>query len=1581
MNSSSLFLSPSTSDHRQRAALAQNAASSPSSAGLMDVVPFEAALQRLLYEHIHTDEQLATYGVQQAYRGLFYAVRAATLPLKGVTSAEATLSSSSSSVALRGGMVPQTLLAADLGAGGTLSSCLVRGWQAVLYRLALAAVRSHADLECAVFLCVRLLCDRASAHGEGNERPCCTAEWTNALLHGLPLDDGTTSSLSINDPDARFRHEVQTSPRYQLGFLLLLSNTLRMVSSGLVEGQHLCCDYPELYNGVATGLLPRLAHHAEAAVRDAAGSGGGGGGAAARAVSGDGTAFPSRLAVEFAQAVLQVGHWLAMDVLAAHVDADESGPSSDAQALETAKQQTKRKRPLVLDRDQPAVLWGCVTLVRNALRRCLAWLEAEVACISGAEAFNTNSSGDSAATSLLRAVSKQLEGVVTDLLKRHEYLQNAQLNASRAYNGVATRDVHALGEMAWAHTMQMCFFLRNVTGVWVAVHGGVGYSALCSDQLLSSNRDVLMLLASCLLRVPALEGKREDERDAFLAVDATLCALVALVAAAPTQSAQSDLWAADSAVTQQVHAVLVQRGLRFHDERVLHLASLLSRAVLDAAVASGVLAGFAADSADQLLELLESDDDAASRCVGELLSVAILQHPYRLVPALFRLLQHGNATTRRNVLQVLCSLPDLLGDVSDLAAGEKESMAVAGGGEATDAVSPSSISPEVRRRRDVLRLLAENLLLQLQDEEVCVRLLSSSLFAKVHPADVLQPLLNLCVQRDPSGRKQSAALSALTSVLAAHTRTASTYVLLLHTAYRCHRELSGQPALSALPPLQRREVAEMAHPDLTADTGIVENVPLRRPVPQTPGDILSQSLLYSTGDAATEEEGEDDDATSDNRSVKPRTSVSSADASTAAKTEKKDGAVRRKEAHLHSALLSLTEKWVQAALSSWTYTHHSLPLLRCLAGAGFGPRSLDEATSTTAAAIAEVEARVQFLIKYTLRATALVTAASTSVSTRACHVLAIWTTFLADTKGQGGDNTAAASTWIDVTTAASSVVASEPPSSALAKARVHAALLPLLCLRSCAPGTFIGSVELAQTSGFSVVHEDAAQLLAGGTPEEAERAYQDIVASVWRRLWSAVTTRAEQRAFFDAYPDIQRVLLEVLCRFPAAVFFAQWERWRGAVGGGEGEKEQGCDDDNSSEGSRSTSAELLFCYRVYVFGVSAYLAASIAPASNDSAAATNLADLRVVLRYRSTLLTVHTTELPRWLMDDARGSASTGDNVRAEQEAARQRLCMAAVDAGGVLGVVCLADPLTSAHASSLPAAEVEVLRREFEEICSELLHGPLHNLTAAYRSTSEGSKGTASSPLVPEIGSVEESSASAQPQWTLLLTRFQLCLRTHASALRAIAAHPHRAKGLLLLWFRCYLRTFIEVSNAACNSATGRTVHGCRAAVDACGTVFQAVLLARKMDDAAANPPMMASAAPARAGASNATTTSPLFAPTLCRLAWEEKDALLSFSIGCTRFSASPAVQTMGVRLLSSIIVAAPEIFLELGATQDVKAVRPTAAAAAGAGGTEGDALRSAASALQSVALMHVDRPTRVLAEEVLRMLEKAYATADGAA
>ncbi|AYU82549.1 hypothetical protein LdCL_340027100 [Leishmania donovani] len=1544
MNASSLLLTPSAVP-RQESSAASYLTSSPL---LVDVVPFEASLQRLLYEKVSTDEQMCSYSVQQAYRGLLYGVRATTLTLTG-----AGIGAANHEPALAPSKEGETHRDAALSAATATDACVLRGWQAVLYRMALVATRSAADLECAIFLSTRILCDPATTHGQGNERPCCTHEWTQALLQGLPLRGFVMGSSEHKELDDRFVRLVHANRRYQLGFLLILSNTLRMLASGHVEGQRLCAEHTELFTGIAQSMVPAVASYVEESMRESALH------AARRTDAGGAAPPPSRLTVELNHLVVHCVYWLTTDVLLAHMDAEaDSSVDTKEAALKPRRQ---KKRPPVLDRDLPACLWGCVTMVRNALRRGFRWL---------AEEFDHRGPRTAAtpATALLSAVSKQLEDVFTDVVKHQELLQYSLLNATREFNGASSHNAQSLTEMVWAHTLQMCFLVRNLTGVWVAVHGGLGVPTTSAGLVLPAYRDVLMFMASALLRVPTLHDAKENERTTFMATDAALSACLALVAAAPTTTLQAELWATDSGVTQQIHALLVQRALRYRNERVLRLASLLSRAVLDAAVRSGALAGFAADSSDQLLELLESEDDAASRCVGELLCVSILEHPYRLIPALFRMLEHGSTATRRHVLEVLCNLPDLVSE--QRAAEEDTAEERPSRSSAPDTVAPwfGGHSKSIgARRRHVLRLLAENLLLRLPDEELCVRLLSSSLFAKVHPDDVLLPLLHLCVQRDDTGRKQSAALSALTSVVTAHTDTAETYLLLLQCGYQCQSAANGGTLSAVVAPggIKRNTDGVDSEQNPTM---------VRRPTPQTPGDILSQALLYSADGIA---------GSAHDLSSTPAALPTTAAEMDPSSSEARAGNWRRKEAQLQTALLTLTDRWVRAAAASWTYACHSLPLLQFLArqaNRGAGDGTADYASDSGDPVVEWVQWAMKYMVRLTASLTGLVNddlSPAAQARLNKMHLRAIWDTFFARasaTEGPPDDR------WARIACRAGGTGSG---ADAGASARLHALLLPLLCLRSCAPKTFAVADATFVTEAVDSPEE-----------EDDDDDVATIVRRLWRVLWRGVTMEAKSDAtIFAAYPEIQRVALEVVCRFPARLFFHAWTRWTAAQ----------AKDNEPSNASNSPGGELsssrLFAYRVYLFGVSSYLAAaSVQTASRHSDPSASTAaplsadhgsylasDLQVVLEYRATLERLLTVTLPQWLMEEEGdisvnlSSSQQGNSVgeageagpgipinqgsSEKAEAMKQRLCVAAIDAAAVVGVVTLSKADGFPTSSSLPTSGNGYTSALYA-LCNSLLETPLTGLAKAYRDAEKRE----TSEELPRY-----DDAGSETDWARQLARFQLCIRVHQCVLNAISLHPAHAKGLLLCWFRGFLRPIVELSNAACRSVVGRERHECRAAVDACSVIFQAVLMARKIGSPTA--PALTNSAEDKSSASSSL---------LFRLAWEEREALVSFSLGCVRFTASAAVQIVGVRLLSAVLVAAPELFLSMDG-MNTQMVTSTPSTRMGFSSSPWCALEdgqrllsSAASALQPIALMHPDRPTRVLADEVLRMLEKA-ATASG--
>lgn len=756
----------------------------------LDTLSYEAALDRLLSAAVVTNEQLYDYGLNQSLRGLFVAVK---------------------SRSQRYVVTPQSR--AD---GSSLGGSRGVGGDVVLHRIAVAALQPSA-LPSLYFLSTRLLCDTASNFGEGCARPCCKEEWTDALLawgKKTGKQHGVTTSVPLQDL-------LDISRSTLLGYMTVLSGTIRMIARGAVEGQHLFTHHSRFVATLVASTVPQAARTAEGLEDERV-----------QGHTSAATVFrpPSRLTVEANNFVIHTAYWLASEVLVIYQGTlrDES-PS-----------QKKAAHP-VLDRDLPQKLWSTLSLTRNALRRALGWIDSET------QHHAPNLARDGHALSrgpgchvqeitpesnLACQASAQVEVAVTRLLKHQERIELATRNVLREY-GDHAKDYHALCDLLWRNTLRMCLFLQTVLGSWVSVQGGLGAAHAADGIVLRTDRDVVAYIASCLLRVPALEGS-ESEPDVVTAQDALLGALVALAAASPLREMQNDLWTLEPNITRQIHTVLVHRALRYRDEQVLRLATLLIGTIVNTTSPSASRA--VTETSDQLLEMLSDDRDAASQCAVELLTGAILQRPHVLIPSLFRLLEHGTTVARRNVLEVLTGLPHL------------------------GTVKSSTTMVSEKRFREVMAVLSEHLLLQLHDEELVLRMQATSLFAKVWPMDVITPLLNISLQRDDTGKKQSVSKAALNAVVTAHVEDADIMLLL------------WQESFLILQKQQPEMAPRVAAKDSSSDTFGEQVISSRAHHPSTPGDILAYSMLYNSDAIDTDRaEGSQPPPLDDNRKENAKT--------------------------------------------------------------------------------------------------------------------------------------------------------------------------------------------------------------------------------------------------------------------------------------------------------------------------------------------------------------------------------------------------------------------------------------------------------------------------------------------------------------------------------------------------------------------------------------------------------------------------------------------------------------------------------------------------------------------------------------
>ncbi|RNF14414.1 uncharacterized protein Tco025E_05856 [Trypanosoma conorhini] len=710
----------------------------------LDAQPYETALQRLLRAAVCSDEQLHDYHLSQALRSLAYAVNRASLPVatphpsQGPSTRNKTPPAPSSPGLTR----------------ATATATSVTGGVAVLCRMCACALASQASLQTLVYVSTRLLCDEATAFGEGNERPTCTAAWVEALCS--PCVQGS------------FLHkEMGIHRRLALGYLLILSGTVRAVSHGCVKGKRLYSHFVEFAQRLLDDVVPCVATMADTKddisltqlpstisfTEDATSE-------AVRGV----LHAPSRLTVEANNALLHLFHDIALDVLEVHENDDR---------------QTTPSRCMVLDREVPSRIWAVASILRRALLRALDWIQKEVIWYGSSVDTVELPKESQAVGEAIALVKRALEDAFTQLIYRQETFECSRRSAEWQF-GQNSKDYHASSEIMWTNTLRLFFICRSLSSVWTYIHSGVG-----DVEVQHTDAQIVALIASFLSSVPSVEGE-EKESDVFFATTMLLSGALAAVAAAPAPSMQASLWLADLNTTQQIHNAIIQRGLRYRDENVQKLSALLSRLIVYSSSNSSSFRVIA-DSPDQLLELLSDGRDGASQCVTGLLIRAAVERPHSILPSLFRLLQHGDVKTRRNVLDVLAALPQA----------------------SEDSLYGDAFTSE--QMRPVWRLLSEELLLRIQDEELQIRLQTSKLFAKVWPEDVCRSLLRLATQRDRAVKRQSAAQQALRSVVEARSGDKSIVLLLI------------QESLALLG----------------------ESVPPIRAAPSTPADIVAFATLHS----------------------------------------------------------------------------------------------------------------------------------------------------------------------------------------------------------------------------------------------------------------------------------------------------------------------------------------------------------------------------------------------------------------------------------------------------------------------------------------------------------------------------------------------------------------------------------------------------------------------------------------------------------------------------------------------------------------------------------------------------------------
>lgn len=605
----------------------------------MDVIPYQSALRRLLRASVCREEQLYDYGLSQSLRSLFFAVQSPELPVyTGVEQTWLHDAQYPDEVGAFNARDKQEDWCASSGkeAAHTHSPQHSRrdassahhaqlyapGNEAVLYLMCREATESADNLRCLIYLSVHLLCDEASHFGRGNDRPCVTAHWSRALVSFL---DGT--GASVNRHASRMRTRRATDRQFQLGYLVLLTGTVREVARGAVtrnEGaavSHLFRHHLDVVTHCVTELLPRIACMTEQpdAIEHTSFSTASSSFPASTestttvAVTGSPTsALPTRLAMEANHCILHLTHWLCADALAVHMG-EEGGDEAGRRRSSSGG---------VVDRDAPQQLWQLVTLVRSALVRLIGWITAEatraltaapsshtdaVLCRSTAspktdEADGPQQSPHSSACAtgaaascdgglrLVRETVRRLQTVLSNALRDYERVSCAREAAVRRY-GDGARDVHALSTMMWSRTMRMCVSLHELTRVCMRVHGGCALEYLSDSfgEVMRSDGDVIQDMARTLTQLPMHDDDEgggasssssvRHEENTLIATDTLLHTALTLSLAAPVSAMQRAVWHADAALTQRMHEQLVQRALRYTDEAVLKLASLLMGSV------------------------------------------------------------------------------------------------------------------------------------------------------------------------------------------------------------------------------------------------------------------------------------------------------------------------------------------------------------------------------------------------------------------------------------------------------------------------------------------------------------------------------------------------------------------------------------------------------------------------------------------------------------------------------------------------------------------------------------------------------------------------------------------------------------------------------------------------------------------------------------------------------------------------------------------------------------------------------------------------------------------------------------------
>ncbi|CAD2214998.1 hypothetical protein AGDE_12663 [Angomonas deanei] len=995
---------------------------------------------------------------------------------------------------------------------------------------------------------------------------------------------------------------------------------------------------------------------------------------------------PTRLTVELNHFVLHSVHWLTKGLVAA----------CGAEGATTK----------IIDRDLILQVWGVLGIVKRALGRGLAWVDKELSeAESPSSVFHTS-----------------FTAIFTELEKNYSNLKVAQLSVEKSV-GTGAKDYHTVSDSIWWLSLRLAVFLRDLTEVWMRVHGGL-FVAHSTGLVLAGNTNVVEYIGALVAQIPMLE-KKESESQVFITHMALLSSCFAMLLAAPTPAMRQALWGSNPSVTGQIHAVLMQRCLQYKNPNILQLSSYLSTSMLLDGLGKVGNSSLMLSSSQQLLDLLSERRDGASACAIQMLTLAVTTNPHALIPSLFRMLEAG-PEARLNALDVLSSLPDIEEyDEED---------------ELEERPNDKEERPKLSREkmRELLRILSQNLLLHLADEELVLRVSAGRLFSKVFPEDVVKPLLNISIQTDATGRKQSSAKKALQAVFTAHLLDGEFLCFFLKTAY-----------------------------GVVHETGVKESgEETVRPQLSSPADIYAQSLLNAPTDTA------------------PPT-----------------GKEESKEKRISFLVSQLLREWGDQLASEELEVTTLSPLYQFT----------KQLTSFE---------EQEWFVKYQTEVFSYVSLSNVRNATVCVEKVAEdFTELSPDISSQWHQNILAGL------------------ENLAGMDTVYKVLFPLLCLRACAKHVYT-------------------LLLNQDCPPPVKTVYHSVLSAFLEEPF---------RSYFSAKVDVQRVLLEVLSRFPMEVVLADMA-------------------ERVKEDPRTT----LLVDRATIFILSTQVTSSFeeAPKPGDDRAVLLFSHFEPILQ--SVLQIV---------MD---GKTDRYKNCELKEQAAITKLVESA---GDCLAALTMFSVRNKGEMSS-------------QEKLQLVLFTPLAELSATLRNCKKEGKSFTDLRVLQQCGFLLHSQ--------LFVVRILQMLQ--------------KSSSLYVDWLEMILPTIVELSNSACVyvsgsteavSATTETLQNI--AVQGCELLFHATMAAGKIEK-------------------RDSVQSPLLG-----LSVGSKQALVSFAIGTVRYTKFPLMQEAGVRLLSSLLGAAPELFTEQ---------------------EESDAaLREAVSALESVALMHSSTNTRRLADQVLHVLQESLA------